>query len=132
MSMTAEHKAALAQGRKEARAIKSYLDALNSRRPGRPATKESLQARLEAVTDNLDDEPNTLKQVELFQRKLDIEEQLSDLDGAVDIDELEKAFVNNAKSYSERKDITYTAWRDFGVPAATLKRAGIPETRRRS
>ena len=42
-----------------------------------------------------------------------------------DISELEDAFVEVAVSYSGRKGITYSAWREVGVPAATLKRAGI-------
>ena len=49
MAMSAEHKAALVQGRKEAKAIKVYLDALASRRPGRPVTKDSLEKRRASI-----------------------------------------------------------------------------------
>jgi hypothetical protein len=38
---------------------------------------------------------------------------------------LEKEFVRAAKGYSERKGITYGAWREFGVPAEVLRKAGI-------
>ena len=34
-------------------------------------------------------------------------------------------FVDAAAEYSERKGITYSAWRELGVPAAVLKRAGV-------
>ena len=34
-----------------------------------------------------------------------------------------------AKGYSERKGISYAAWREAGVPAATLKAAGISRGR---
>ena len=129
--MSEDHKAALARGRGEARAIKAYLDALDSRKPGRPVTKQGLESRLKAANEKLSRERNPLKRVDLLQKKIDLEAEIADLDDAVEIDELEAEFVAHARTYSERKKIGYTAWRDFGVPAATLKRAGIPETRRR-
>ena len=43
----------------------------------------------------------------------------------MDISGLEKSFVAAAKGYSERKGISYTAWRELGVPPEVLKRAGI-------
>ena len=43
----------------------------------------------------------------------------------VDLDELEESFVGVAKAYGERKGIAYATWRDVGVSAATLNRAGI-------
>jgi hypothetical protein len=38
---------------------------------------------------------------------------------------LEDGFVEHARSYGERKGISYAAWREIGVSAAVLKRAGI-------
>lgn len=131
MAMSEEHKAALAQGRKESRAIKAYLEALEARKPGRPVSKESLDKRKQKVEEKLEDSDNPLESVELIQAKLDIEKALSDLENAVDIETLESGFVENAKSYSERKGVSYTAWREFGVPAKVLRSAGIKETRRR-
>lgn len=129
--MSQEHKEALARGRKEARAIKAYLEAMQARRPGRPVTKESLEKRLAAVNEQLDKIENPLEAVELIQKRLDIQESMSQLEDASNFEDLEAGFITHAKSYSERKDISYTAWREFGVPAATLRAAGIPETRRR-
>lgn len=129
--MTEEHKAALAQGRKESRAIKTYLEALEARKPGRPVSKESLSKRKEKVNQKLEETDNPLESVELIQSKLDIEKALSDLENAVDLETLEAGFIENAKSYSERKGVSYTAWREFGVPAKVLREAGIKETRRR-
>lgn len=131
MAMSEEHKAALAQGRKESRAIKAYLEALEARKPGRPVSKESLDKRKQKVEEKLEESDNPLESVELIQAKLDIEKALSDLENAVDIETLESGFVENAKSYSERKGVSYTAWREFGVPAKVLRSAGIKETRRR-
>lgn len=130
MPMSEEHKAALAQGRREARAIKSYLEALESKRPGRPVTVESVQQRITSIDEKLKKEDDPLKRVDLLQSRLDAEEQLEDLEKAADIEELETGFIEVAKSYSERKGISYTAWREAGVPASVLKQAGIPRTRR--
>jgi len=42
-----------------------------------------------------------------------------------DLAALEADFVQVAASYSARKGISYTAWRELGVSADVLKRAGI-------
>lgn len=131
MSMTKEHKEALAQGRREARAIKRYLKALESRKPGRPVTRESLEKRLAKTNEKIEAEENPLARVELIQTRLDIEDQLAKLEESANFEEVEAEFMEHVKSYSDRKDISYTAWREYGVPAATLREAGVPETRRR-
>ena len=129
--MSDEHKRALAQGRTEARAIKAYLEALAARKPGRPVTKESLEKRITTVNERIASTDNPLEVVDLIQSRLDIEKSLEQVQDEVQIDVLEGGFLANAASYSERKGVTYTAWREFGVPAAVLRKAGIKETRRR-
>jgi len=129
--MSKEHKEALARGRVEARAVKSYLKAIEARKPGRPVTKESLQQRLDQVIAKIEDSDNPLTTVDLVQRRLDLEKSIKEIDDSDDLEALESAFVDHVKSYSERKAISYTAWRQMGVPARVLKMAGIRETRRR-
>ncbi len=131
MPMSQDHKEALARGRLEARAIKGYLEALEQRRPGRPVTRESLEKRLSQTTKKIESEEDALRRVELTQKRLDIEDELSKLGESANFEELEADFVEHVKSYSERKAISYTAWREVGVPAAALRAAGVPETRRR-
>lgn len=131
MAMSKEHKEALAEGRRQSRVIKSYLAALKSRRPGRPVTRESLLSRLEQVDAQLSAAADPLEAVSLHQLKLDLEDQLASFSESQNLEELEDEFVKYAKAYSERKGISYTAWRQVGVPAAALRRAGIKETRRR-
>lgn len=131
MTMTQEHKDALARGRREARAIKGYLKALDGRKPGRPVTRESLEKRLTSTTAKIEAEENPLKRVELIQTRLGIEDQLTNMEESANFNELEADFIKHVRSYSERKQISYTAWREYGVPAATLRAAGVPETRRR-
>jgi len=129
--MSEQHKKALAQGRQESSAIKAYLNAIESRKPGRPATKEALKDRLAKVEAKIDASNDPLKTVDLVQSKLDLERAISHASQRESVESLEAGFVKHAASYSERKGISYTAWREVGVPANVLRSAGIPETRRR-
>ena len=129
--MSADHKAALAKGREQGRAVREYLDALNQeKKPGRKLDPDTLKQRIEEAQNQIDEEPDAAKRVELIQKRLNYEEQLANLGDEVDLEQLKKDFAEAAKEYSERKGITYTAWREAGVPAAVLKEAGIPRTRR--
>jgi hypothetical protein len=129
MAMSQDHKDALARGRRESKAIKDYLEVLDSKRPGRKVTKESLQSRLNGIDDRIASEENPLKRVDLVQTKLDAERALREMGQQQDASGLEDGFVKYAATYSERKGISYSAWRAAGVPAAVLKKAGIARTR---
>jgi hypothetical protein len=123
--MTEEHKAALARGRQEARAIKRYLATLDARKPGRRASPRTLEKRLQATRDRIEQETDLLRRVDLLQRRLEIEASLEAARSAADLPAREEAFVEFAGSYSTRKGISYEAWREAGVPAAVLRKAGI-------
>lgn len=129
-AMSAEHKQALAIGRDESRAIRLYLEALEAHKPrrGRRRTIEGINARLERIEGELA-EADPLTRVHLAQERLNLQEELASRQEAVDLSELEEEFVRAAAGYSQRKGITYAAWRDAGVDATVLKRAGIPRTR---
>ena len=131
MEMSQDYKDAQAQGRKEARAIKTYLRVLEGNKSGRPVTRETLEKRINRINEKIEVSDDPLKSVELLQTRIDAETTLSHIDEQEDFDVLEAGFVENANAYSQRKGISYTAWREFGVPAATLRAAGVPETRRR-
>jgi hypothetical protein len=124
--MTDEHKAALAEGRAQGRAIREYLAALEAHRPkrGRKRTPDSIKKRLERIDVELP-EADPVQRVSLIQERMDLEAELETLDTGADLDALERAFVDYAREYSTRKGITYQAWRSVGVPPATLKAAGI-------
>jgi len=129
--MSDEHKAALAKGREQGRAVREYLAALeHDRKPGRPVDRSTIEAKLPEVQAKIDAEPDPAKRVELIQKRLDLEQRLVELGQEPDIDALEKEFVKVAAEYSERKGITYPAWREAGVPAKALKEAGVKRTRR--
>jgi hypothetical protein len=131
MAMTEQHKAALAEGRRQARAIRAYLEALETRRPGRPVTEESLAARLDRIDARLSQESDVLRRLDLLQQRNDVVATKEALAAAVDFDELERGFVESSAGYGTRKGIGYAAWRAVGVPASVLKRAGIRQTRNR-
>jgi hypothetical protein len=128
--MSAEHKAAIAQGRRETKAIKAYLEAISvPRRRGRPITPETLETKIADLDQRIRDEDNPLARVELFQARLDAQEALDQLTATVDLDALEVGFIEYAGSYSERKGLTWPAWREAGVSAEVLRAAGIKRTR---
>jgi hypothetical protein len=128
--MSTEHKAALVRGRREAKAIKDYLEAMGSRRPGRPVTSDTLKKKLVSIEERLNSEEDVLRRVDLLQAKIEAESSLAATHEASDLMALEKAFVSVVAAYSERKTISYGAWRQAGVPAAVLKKAKIARTRR--
>lgn len=130
MAMSAEHKEALAKGRNEARAIKRYLESLQSRKRGRPVRPESQKKRIADLNRRIDNEADQLKKVQLIQQRMDAEAALSSATEPEDREFLERDFVRYAKDYSERKGISYAAWREGGVPPEVLKKAGIKRTRR--
>jgi len=124
--VTDEHKAAMAEGRTQSRAIAAYLDALESHKPkrGRKRTAESIGKRLEAIDKQLGS-ANAIKRLSLIQERLDLLREQESMGETVDLSSYEDDFVASAAGYSERKGISYAAWRELGVPPAVLKRAGI-------
>ncbi len=124
--MSDEHKAALARGRSEGKAVRDYLDALRANKPkrGRRRTSESIKKRLAAIDAQLRD-ADPLREVRLIQERRNLDAELQSMGKAVDLSSIEESFVKVAKSYSERQGISYAAWREVGVEASVLKRAGI-------
>ena len=124
--MTDEHKAALAEGRSQGRAVRAYLEALESHRPkrGRKRTSDSITKRLDAIESELE-EADALKRLQLTQERINLEQELESAQDTVDIEGLEREFIRVAKGYAERKGISYAAFRELGVPASALKQAGI-------
>jgi hypothetical protein len=125
-TVTDSHKAAMAQGRNESRAISAYLDALESHRPkrGRKRTPESIDKRLAAIDASLES-ATPVRRLSLIQERLDLLRERESLQAKVDLSGLEQDFVATARSYGQRKGISYAAWRELGVSAPVLKRAGI-------
>lgn len=124
--MSSQHKAAMEQGRAEGRAVRDYLEALRSNKPkrGRKRTADSIKARLSQIEAELT-EASAITELQLVQERRDLTVELESMGSGIDITGLEEAFVGVARSYGERKGISYASWRDVGVPANVLQRAGI-------
>lgn len=124
--VTDAHKAAMATGRHESRTVAAYLDALELHAPrrGRRRTPVSIRARLDTIAAEVG-EVDLLTRVNLIQERMNLEHELYTLETDDGVEELEAAFIEVAASYADRKGISYHAWREIGVPADVLKRAGI-------
>jgi hypothetical protein len=125
-SMSDDHKAALAEGRTQGRAVRRYLEAIEAYKPkrGRKRTTESVQKRLDRIEADLQ-AADQLKRLQLVQERLDLQSELARAEEKIDLSALESDFVKAAGPYSKRKGISYTAWRELGVSAPVLKKAGI-------
>jgi hypothetical protein len=124
--MSDTHKAALAEGREQGRAVRRYLEAIEAHKPkrGRKRTTESMQRRLSTIEEQLAN-ADPLTRLHLVQERMDLQRELSTSDNGVDLQELEDAFVAAAEPYGRRKGITYSAWREAGVDPSVLRKAGI-------
>ena len=124
--MSNEHKEALALGREQGRAVRRYLEALELHKPkrGRKRTPESVQKQLASIATKLRD-ADALSRVQLIQQRMDLQAELEAKSASVDLGALESGFVKAARDYGQRKGISYAAWREAGVDAAILKKAGI-------
>ncbi len=124
--MTKAHKQALAAGRAEGKIVRDYLEALKRTKPkrGRKRTPESIKRRLNTIKNEFEN-VDAVTQLKYAQERLDLAIELAELTAKVDIAPLEKAFVKIAKGYGERNGIMYSAWREIGVDATVLKKAGV-------
>jgi hypothetical protein len=124
--MTDEHKAALAKGRAEGRIVREYLEGLRATKPkrGRKRTPETISKRLDAITSELAS-ASPIDELLLIQERKNLEAERSAMSNSIDMSALEADFVSVARSYGESKSISYSSWRDVGVPASVLEAAGI-------
>ena len=112
----------------EVTAIREYLKALeqNAPRRGRKRTPDGIQRQLASVATEMEGATIT-RQLDLVQQRINLEAELEALEqaGSIDLSALEANFVDHAAAYGGRRGISYAAWREVGVLAATLKAAGI-------
>jgi hypothetical protein len=124
--MSDDHKAALANGRRQGHVVNAYLEALETNRPkrGRKRTPDSINSNLKQIDDELATTEGTAR-LDLIQRRRDLERELASMKESHNLSALEKDFVAVAKEYGERKGIEYATWREIGVSARVLKDSGI-------
>jgi uncharacterized Ntn-hydrolase superfamily protein len=129
-TMSADHKAKLAQGRNESRIVSKYLDALaaGKGKRGRKRTPESISIQIARI-DKAMAAASPIQKLELTQKRYDLVAEHGRLTSRVDLTSVEKDFVKVAKSFASRNGISYNAFRELGVSADVLKRCGISRAR---
>lgn len=126
-TMSEGHKAALAAGRVETRIVRTYLNALEQRVPklGKQRTLKSVTSQLEAVEARLAGPGvDPLDRVLLVQERLNLEAERAQME-ETRLEAHEARFIEVAKSFSERNNLTWDAWRAANVPASVLRAAGL-------
>lgn len=117
-----------ARKRSQHASIRRYLEALDWREVprGRPADPSQVQERLDTVLQQLV-AANPLTRVMLIQERMNLEAELAAITGedAEPFEALEAAFIEHAADWAARKQVTYAALRESGVPARVLRLAGI-------
>ncbi len=128
--MTTTHKAALARGREMSTIVDRYLSVVNvPKKRGRRVSPVVLRKRLAAAEATMKSSTGVAK-VLAAQEVRDLRGRLADASGeGTNTKTLEASFVKVARQFSVNRGISYAAWRDAGVPAAVLQRAGIARTR---
>ena len=129
--LSASHKRALAEGRTMSATVDRYLSAVNTpKRRGRKVSKTALQARLAEARVKAKSASGVDK-VLAAQEVRDLQTRIANMNATSgsDIKSLEAAFIKIAKQFGENRGIGYGAWRDAGVPAVVLKKAGVARTR---
>ena len=111
--------------------VDRYLAAVNTpKQRGRRVSAATLAQRLADARAAV----NAARGVEKLmaaQAVRDLQRRIAQVNSSSDVDvkSLEVAFVRVAKKFGENRGIGYGAWRDAGVSAVVLKRAGIARTR---
>lgn len=112
---------------KESQVIGQYLRALESTDQivaNRIKDPETLTRWLENARRQLDEQTG-VKKLLTFNRIRQLELQLAGMGADPKTQVLEEGFIKYAKGFADRHDVSYAAFRDYGVRADVLKRAGI-------
>ena len=123
--LTVAHKKAIVDGRVETWAVRRYLESLEQNRP-RPGRRPSSRpaARLTEINERIA-VATGIEKLKLVQQRIDLETGTLNASDPDRHYELESQFVAVAASYGTRHHISWNAWRQLGVPAATLQQAAI-------
>lgn len=118
----------------QVRVVRRYLSTLDAMRPGRGPKRaaDAIANRLLKI-DELLISADPIERLHLTQERIDLDAEairLGSGNGEIDITDLEAEFVKVAKPYGERCGVTFSAWRQVGVEADVLEKAGIVRARK--
>lgn len=111
--------------------VRHYLD-LRERPPGK-VDLETHRRRVSRLRERIQDSEDPCQRLQLIQRRLDAEAELAQAEQAAEqaaahperLQQAEQEFCEVAADYSDRKQISWAAWREVGVPARLLREAGL-------
>jgi hypothetical protein len=113
--------------------VRRYLVALERSKPrrGRSTSTDALKGRLEDLEAKLIT-ADPLQRIHMIQERRNLERRIegASAESEDDLPELESAFTAVAADYGSRKGIDYATWREAGVSAEVLQKAGIHWSRR--
>ncbi len=130
-TLSAAHKKALAEGRTMSATVDRYLAAINKpQKRGRKVSRATLEQRAAAARARAKSATG-VDRVLAAQEVRDLQAKISQhtTTAGTDLKRLESDFVKIARRFGENRGIGYGAWRDAGVSAGVLKRAGVARTR---
>jgi hypothetical protein len=108
--------------------VRRYLRALEAQ-AGSPLrglkTRTWVERQITALPERIQAETDPLKRLLLVQELMDRQSELADMPTPEEFARIEEDFVAVAKAFSERKGVSYAAWRHVRVEAEVLERAGI-------
>lgn len=117
----------------QVRIVRRYLSTLDAHRPGRGPKRaaEAVNNRLLKIEELLIS-ADPISRLHLTQERIDLDAEVIRLGNGneADLAELEKDFVKVAKTYGERHGVTFSAWRQVGVEADVLEKAGITRVKK--
>jgi hypothetical protein len=112
--------------RLQAQAITAYLEALRAQKP--TVSREVVLKRIEKAEKALieaEEKGLWLRAMDAMERLAQHQRTLAELDTIGSIEHLEQRFIEVAKDYGDRKELSYETWRYMNVPPKVLKAAGI-------
>ena len=117
----------------QVRIVRRYLSTLDALRPGRGPKRaaEAVANRLLKIEELLIS-ADPISRLHLTQERIDLDAEAIRLGNGneADLAELEAEFIKVAKPYGERCGVTFSAWRQVGVEADVLEKAGIVRVRK--
>jgi hypothetical protein len=110
-------------------AIRRYLQALDRKGTGHRTnprqTVDTIDEQLDRLNARIDTTTSALKRLQLEQQVIDLRRTKANLLAGDDMDALEAGFVEHVQAYSQRKGLSYAAWREAGVQPRVLRKAGM-------
>jgi hypothetical protein len=112
----------------QVRIVRRYLSTIDSIRQGRGPKRaaDAIANRLLKIDEMLIS-ADPISRLHLTQERIDLDAEAIRLGNGneVDLADVEAEFVKVARTYGDRHGVTFSAWRQVGVEADVLEKAGI-------